>query len=449
MPATFAIHNDYWPLNGAHAIIADDCVTCHNGDYNNTPNTCFGCHADDYNATTNPDHAEAAFPTTCDDCHTESGWVPANFDHDIFYPLDGAHEVIENECAMCHIGGNYSNTPNTCFGCHEDDYNQTTNPDHDEASFPTTCDDCHTESGWIPANFDHDIFYPLVGAHEVIENECAMCHIGGNYSNTPNTCFGCHEDDYNQTTNPDHAEASFPTTCNDCHTETAWIPANFDHDIFYPLTGAHEVIENDCALCHIGGNYSNTPNTCEGCHITDYNESINPDHSNLAIPTDCDMCHSTDPDWMPATFPIHNNYWELNGAHAAISNDCAVCHAGDYNNTPNTCFGCHADDYNQTNDPDHADVGFPTTCENCHTENAWVPSNWNHDQLYFPIYSGRHEGEWNDCIDCHIGGNFNSFSCIDCHEHDDPVDLADEHDEVPGYIYSSPACYSCHPTGED
>ena len=32
-PATFAEHNDYYALNGAHALIANDCAQCHNGDY--------------------------------------------------------------------------------------------------------------------------------------------------------------------------------------------------------------------------------------------------------------------------------------------------------------------------------------------------------------------------------------------------------------------------------
>ena len=39
-PASFEIHDEYYVLEGAHAIIADQCITCHNGDYNNTPNTC-------------------------------------------------------------------------------------------------------------------------------------------------------------------------------------------------------------------------------------------------------------------------------------------------------------------------------------------------------------------------------------------------------------------------
>ena len=448
-PATFPIHDDFWELNGAHANIANDCAACHNGNYNNTPNTCYGCHLADYNGTTNPDHEAAQFPTTCEDCHTESAWVPSNFNHNTFYPLTGAHVPIQNDCAACHIGGNYSNTPNTCEGCHTPDYNTSTNPNHQVLNLPMDCDNCHTTApDWQPATFPiHNQFWQLNGAHLNIQNDCAACH-NGNYNNTPNTCFGCHAADFNGTNNPNHVTNQFPTTCEDCHSESAWVPSTFDHNQFYPFTGAHIPIQNDCAACH-NGNYNNTPNTCEGCHQPDYNTSSNPNHLSLNLPTDCDMCHTTDPDWDPATFPIHNQFWPFVGAHVAIQNDCAACHNGNYNNTPNTCYGCHASDYNGANNPNHQQAGFPTDCTLCHSQNAWTPSTFDHDDMYFPIYSGKHEGEWNQCVECHIGGNYNSFSCIDCHEHDDPADMADKHQGVNGYQYNSPACYNCHPTGEE
>ena len=519
MPATFDIHNDYYALNGAHAAVANDCATCHNGDYNNTPNTCAGCHTEDYNQTTNPNHAVAQFPTDCASCHTEDAWEPSTFDHNSFYPITGAHTAIANDCNACH-NGDYDNTPNTCVGCHLADYNQTTNPDHEAAQFPIDCESCHTDNAWIPSSFDHNSFYPITGAHIPIANDCNTCHLG-DYTNTPNTCVGCHLADYNQTTNPDHEAAQFPVDCESCHTDNAWIPSSFDHSSFYPFTGAHIPIANDCNACH-QGNYTNTPNTCAGCHTEDYGQSVNPNHQALGIPMECDACHTTDPDWMPASFDIHDNYYQLNGAHAiisdqcatchngdynntpntcfgchataynqttnpnhaaaqfptdcqschtentwipstfdhnsfypivgahvAIANDCNACHNGDFNNTPNTCFGCHADDYNQTNNPNHASAGFPTDCEACHSQNAWTPATFDHDDMYFPIYSGKHDDEWNDCIDCHTTGNFSTFSCIDCHEHDDPGDLADEHEDVGGYIYESNACFACHPNGED
>ena len=127
------------------------------------------------------------------DCHGESSWSPSSFEHDQYYVLEGAHKVIENECASCHTDG-VSNTPTTCFGCHSDDYNTTLEPNHQSLQFPTTCTDCHSQTAWSPADFDHDQYYVLQGAHKVIESQCTSCHVNG-YSNTPNTCFGYHSGD--------------------------------------------------------------------------------------------------------------------------------------------------------------------------------------------------------------------------------------------------------------
>nr|MCU0347077.1 hypothetical protein [Saprospiraceae bacterium] len=373
-PAGFPIHSQYYVLAGAHATIANDCATCHNGNYNNTPSTCIGCHQADYNGAANPNHVTAGFPTTCDDCHTLTAWTPAAFDHASIWPLTGAHQPIANQCAECHVGGNYTTTPNTCAGCHQPDFNTSTNPNHVTLGLPNDCAQCHTTApDWMPASFAiHDQFYQLNGAHATIANDCATCH-NGNYNNTPNTCVGCHQADYNGTANPNHASAGFPTTCNDCHSESAWTPATFDHNSIWPLTGAHATIANNCAACHIGGNYANTPNTCVGCHQADYNSA---------------------------------------------------------------------------NNPNHQQAGFPTTCQSCHSVTAWTPANWDHDGMYFPIYSGRHEGEWNQCSECHTTpGNYAVFNCLNCHNNQN--ELEDDHQDVPAYQYNSNACYSCHPDGSD
>ncbi len=441
VPSTFD-HNSFYPLTGAHAAIAKDCNACHNGNYTNTPNTCAGCHTTDYNQTTDPNHLAAKFPTDCKNCHNETAWVPSTFDHNSFYPLTGAHAAIAKDCNACHHG-DYTNTPNTCAGCHTPDYNQTANPSHTALTLPTDCAGCHTTGGWAPATFTiHNNFYPLNGAHAAIANDCATCH-KGNYTNTPNTCAGCHTPDYNQTTNPNHVTATFPTDCKTCHSETAWVPSTFDHNNFYPLTGMHATIAMDCNACH-HGNYTNTPNTCAGCHTPDYNQTTNPSHTTLALPMDCAGCHTTG-GWSPATFTIHSNYYPLNGAHAAIANDCATCHKGNYTNTPNTCAGCHTPDYNQTTNPNHAAAQFPTDCAACHNETTWAPATFDHDGQYFPIYSGAHNGEWNQCADCHTNpSNFAEFTCTTCHAN---PQTNNQHAGVNGYTYTNSACLACHPTG--
>jgi DNA-binding transcriptional LysR family regulator len=44
--------------------------------------------------------------------------------------------------------------------------------------------------------------------------------------------------------------------------------------------------------------------------------------------------------------------------------------------------------------------------------------------------------------------NFMSFSCTHCHEHS-MREMDDEHDDVPGYVWQTQACYMCHPDGKE
>jgi len=424
-----------FPLVGGHAGISN-CNDCHQGNYTNPPNTCNACHLPDYNATTNPNHSVAQFPSDCALCHNEFAWVPSGFDHSSF-PLVGGHAGISN-CNDCHHG-NFTNTPNTCNACHMPDYAATTNPNHTAAQFPTDCAVCHNETAWVPSSYNHSSF-PLVGGHAGI-SDCNDCH-HGNFTNTPNTCNACHMPDYNATTNPNHSSAQFPTDCAMCHNETAWTPSGFNHNSF-PLLGAHASISN-CNDCH-NGNFQNTPNTCNACHMPDYAATTNPNHTAAQFPTDCAVCHN-ETAWIPSGYD-HNAIFPLVGAHALINN-CNDCHNGNFTNTPNTCNGCHMPDYNSTSSPNHSAAQFPTDCAVCHNESAWTPSTFNHDGLYFPIYSGKHDGEWNTCNECHPNAsNYAVFSCIDCHEHDNQAQVNDDHSGVSGYSYNSTACLNCHPNG--
>ena len=105
-----------------------------------------------------------------------------------------------------------------------------------------------------------------------------------------------------------------------CH-PTGDSDSAFDHDnTNFPLTGEH--IGVACLDCHSDG-FEGTSTACVDCHQTDFNQSVNPNHTELNIPTDCATCHTTEADWKPASFNIHNEYYPLNGAHAAIANDCA------------------------------------------------------------------------------------------------------------------------------
>jgi hypothetical protein len=112
------------------------------------------------------------------------------------------------------------------------------------------------------------------------------------------------------------------------------------------------------------------------------------------------------------------------------------------------CFSCHTAKYNATVNPNHLTAKFPTNCEICHSTTAWTPSTYNHDAQFFPIYSGKHQGKWTQCSECHnVPSNYASFSCILCHEHSNKASVDSEHSGNRNYSYVSSACYSCHPRG--
>ena len=78
----------------------------------------------------------------------------------------------------------------------------------------------------------------------------------------------------------------------------------------------------------------------------------------------------------------------------------------------------------------------------------WTDATFDHDADFFPIFSGKHDDEWQTCSTCHPSTDFSLFTCFNCHKHN-RVDMDDEHDNVAGYSYVSSACLSCHPDGRE
>jgi hypothetical protein len=69
---------------------------------------CQTCHR----APTDPLHSRIA--GNCAQCHGQTGWKPATFNHDKLFTLDRDHDVA---CTTCHVKNDYSRY--TCYGCHE------------------------------------------------------------------------------------------------------------------------------------------------------------------------------------------------------------------------------------------------------------------------------------------------------------------------------------------
>ena len=329
--------------------------------------------------------------------------------------------------------------------------------DHVAAGFPLECESCHTDLQWQGALFDHITAsngFNLIGAHEGLA--CASCHQAPDLNTifqpvNDMDCISCHQEDYDD----EHAGTGFPVTCLDCHNQDTWDdPEDIDHFAVsggFALVGAHERVS--CGSCHNLPDYSLIYHPadnldCISCHQDDYDD----EHAGTGFPTTCLDCHNQD-DWDDAEEIDHltiSGGFALIGAHQQAS--CASCHnIPDYSlifhpADNQDCISCHQADY----DDEHAGTGIPVTCIDCHNQNDWDDADFDHDQMYFPIYSGNHQNTWTTCQTCHLEPEtFTSFSCLGaCHEHTE-ARMNNEHDEVRDYVYEFNACLSCHPDGDE
>jgi hypothetical protein len=405
------------------------------------------CHQSDYD----DEHGGSAFPTTCLECHTQSSWEGATFDHASLsrgFALEGPHQAAS--CTACHALPDYTllfpvpSGDDDCVSCHQAEYDG----EHAGSGFPTTCVSCHASDRWEGATFDHGTTsFPLEGAHAPAA--CASCHGPPGHlaelPSGPQDCVACHRSDYEG----EHAGSGFPTTCLECHTQTSWEGASIDHVAVsggFALEGPHATAS--CTACHALPDYTllfpepSGSDDCVSCHQAEYDG----EHAGSGFPTTCLTCHQPDT-WAGATLdhPSISGGFQLLGAHTTAP--CAACHSipgyGLLFPDPadqNDCIACHQTDY----DGEHGGSGFPTDCSMCHGMNAWEPATFDHDSQFFPIYSGPHREKWSSCSDCHLGGDVSDFTCTTCHTRGD---TDDDHTEVSGYVYESHACFSCHPRG--
>lgn len=383
------------------------------------------------------------FKISCNTCHSSKGWqldkAIYSFDHNkTKLPLTGQHIVLD--CRKCHKTLVFSEAKSECKDCHNDVHQATVGLD---------CSRCHTPESWLVKNINeiHRMSrFPLLGVHRTAD--CSDCHKSESLVrfDVPGiNCIDCHRQNYNATTNPNHAQAGFSEDCSTCHPVNAiqWAGAGFNHN-FFQLVQGHSTPK--CADCHTTGRYSDAKPECNSCHQPDYLAAANPSHTGSNFPTTCSTCHNLNPGWKPASFD--HSFFPLTLGHSTPK--CADCHTGgNYTSTPTDCYSCHITNYNTTTNPNHKTLNFSTLCTQCHTTNPdWKPAKYTqHDSQSFPIYSGRHKGTWNSCTECHTNpANYSQFSCLSCHEHN-KTDMDSKHRGESGYSYLSSACFHCHPRG--
>ncbi|MGD9790191.1 MAG: cytochrome c3 family protein [Phycisphaerales bacterium] len=406
--ATFN-HTASFPLTLGHANRR--CSECHTtpGNYAGQSPVCSACHLDNYQATSNPNHTTAGFSTNCTDCHNTLQWQGANFTHPSTFPLTLGHANVS--CTACHTTpGVYTGLSTTCSACHLDNFQATTNPNHQTSGFSTNCTECHTTLRWQGASFQHPSTFPLTNAHASVA--CSACHTTpGVYTGLSTACSSCHLSDFQSTTNPNHQAANISTNCTQCHSTIRWTGAVFPHTPSFPLTNGHA--GHSCTACHTTpGVYTGQSAACSSCHLDDYQRVTNPNHVTSGFSTNCTDCHNTI-QWQGANFQ-HPSSFPLTLGHAGVA--CVRCHTtpGVYTGNSTACASCHTTDYQQTTNPYHQAAGISTNCVQCHNTAQWQGATFNHTSA-FPLTNAHANRQ---CTDCHrTPGVYTGLSrdCVSCH----------------------------------
>ena len=293
---------------------------------------------------------------------------------------------------------------------------------------------------------------------------CSSSNIHDQASTKAQLCYSCHAAAYNNVKSPVHPGV-FPTTCQDCHSTTAWIPTTANagghpESLFPITTGPHANAAISCGDCHnasLGGADGGANTDCLHCHTGDHitpNVDSVPAHQILPqcpngtdpmagtcytasttaniSPHYCLGCH---PDGLASTKQFHpeSTFPIATGWHASQGIVCTDCHNpanGSSTGGGNCdCTKCHLGAHNRPaidSDPSHtalgtqytnipvgtplktADAGGALTtatnfCLNCHPNgNA---SAAGHPESAFPIATGSHHNPAIGCTDCHITSN--------------------------------------------
>ncbi|MBK6685551.1 MAG: hypothetical protein IPG45_13865 [Deltaproteobacteria bacterium] len=390
-----------WTLLGKHQTLK--CDRCHldANTYEGPERICSTCH----DPPAFPDHSDAnVYGTSCEFCHAETGWVPANranYDHSQ-WPLLGQHQTAN--CSTCHESGALAKPPTDCTSCHLSE-----RPARHLGHFEQDCGQCHQPTAFtdLLTPWMHTTTFPLDGAHAT--TTCASCH-PTSYE-VQSTCVSCHQ--------ADEPANHYGNDCQTCHTSTDWNPTGgSNHHTAdpnaMPLTGGHAGVL--CTQCHTNG-YQALPRTCESCHSSDTPVG----HATSA----CANCHTAGT-WNNPSHPATNALHPLAGGHR--NRTCTSCHGPWSNGSFQTlspspdCASCH------TTPNGHIATGN-SPCSSCHQVTAWTPAAGGHTgplpSANFPYqsWSGRwfpvphHRAE--RCDECHTQiatRGYAFFSCTTfCH----------------------------------
>ncbi|UCD64890.1 MAG: hypothetical protein JSW34_05515 [Candidatus Zixiibacteriota bacterium] len=443
-----------FPLMGRHALA--DCRSCHQGlpigDLSFETTRCVGCHQQQFLETTSPGHVAGGFPDECDECHQMSSWQPAFFtNHDAFFPIfSAAHGGEWDVCADCHIEpGNFQIV--SCLGCHE---HRQSAMDSEHAGIggynynSQDCLICHP-AGVAGGFVDHDaLYFPIYsGPHNGQWDGCSECH-NDPADRTQFNCLACHEhnqSDMDNTHQSINGYTYLSTACFACHPAGERIQFAEHDALYFPIyTGNHTALWSECSDCHTDP-ADRSVFSCLICHGQAETDATHGGMSSYQyLSSACFSCHPTGDAGVFTEhdvlfFPIYS------GTHQSLWTDCADCHTDPASKSVFSCLTCHTQA--ETN-PIHGGITSyvyeSSACYGCHPDGTGG-DYLEHDVLFFPIYSGTHQGTWDGCATCHTDpADRTVYDCLNCHPQA-TVDVV--HTGMPEYSYTSTVCFGCHPSG--
>lgn len=200
------------------------------------------------------------------------------YPHQMIAPgaLMPGHEKLQSDCFACHVALRGVSSAR-CMTCHKpaDIGIRTTDGRLIAGASRMTafhaqlkeadCTACHSDhaanqlTARNPKTFNHTLLKPAIAG------QCIACH----------------------TKPKDALHARIVEGCVQCHTATAWKPANFAHNKYFVLDRDHNVA---CSTCHTGRTFESY--TCYGCHAHQP-AAIAAEHREEGIRnfTNCVRCH--------------------------------------------------------------------------------------------------------------------------------------------------------------
>jgi hypothetical protein len=391
-------------LSLPHAKLESDCSQCHNrADRAQQAKLCGDCHKDvaaDIRDRRGFHGRRPEIATAqCSACHSEHNgrktqlvvMTPGAFDHATTdFKLDGAHPAVS--CSDCHRSGKkFREAPQRCVDCHR-------KAEPHEGKLGTECADCHNTTRWSEVKFDHSkTHFALLARHAQIT--CVSCHANNKWKDTPTACASCHTPD-------DVHRGERGAKCGECHTQSSWSDAKFDHEkeTGFALDGSHARV--GCQGCHRTGKFTDDiPSDCKGCHAA-------ADSHAGRMGNKCETCHDAT-EWKKTHFDHERDaHFLRQGVHAKLS--CHSCHTVSVvdKKPAKECISCH-----RAVDAHAGTLG--KNCENCHGQEAWARDvRFDHDLSSFPLV-GQHVAV--PCARCHLTQKFKEApkDCKSCHASDD------------------------------